>query len=167
MPLRVFQIAQHRAATPTQIKSLILVFWLESQEPNKCLMDLGWVRPVARYTILQTILAKWQSRNKCWIDSSKLHPTHFLAAFHIFLCLKGVWVLIKCRYKERTVNNPDLVKFHLKESDPSTRLKGAICATRLDQSLSLGSNNVLQKEILRGWEAIILATVAWESLTIL
>ena len=43
--------------------------------------------------------------------------------FQIFLCLKGVWVLIKCRYIERTINNPDLVKFQLKESDPSTRLK--------------------------------------------
>ena len=50
-------MAQQKAATPTQIKDLIFLFWLESHEPNIWFIEVGWVKPVARYTILQTILA--------------------------------------------------------------------------------------------------------------
>ena len=58
------------------------------------------------------------------------------------------------------VNNPDLVRSYLKLSEPSVKLTGVICATRLCQSLSLVPSNVLRKEILKGRVAITFATVA-------
>ena len=45
--LRHLQIAQHTAATPTQMKFLIFLDWLDSQELNIWLIDLGGVKPVA------------------------------------------------------------------------------------------------------------------------
>ena len=38
----------------------------------------------------------------------------------IILCLKGGCLSKKCRYKDRTVKDPDLVTFHLNVSDPPT-----------------------------------------------
>ena len=57
---------------------------------------------------------------------------------------------MRCRYMERTVNNPDLVRFQLKVSDPATRLKCEICATRVSHSLSLLSTKTRLKEIFSG-----------------
>ena len=51
------QMAQQKAATPTQIKFLISFDWLENQLPNIWLIDLGGDNPVAMWMILQTILA--------------------------------------------------------------------------------------------------------------
>jgi hypothetical protein len=40
-------MAQQTAATPTEIKFLTLLDWLDNQEPNTCLIELGGVNPVA------------------------------------------------------------------------------------------------------------------------
>jgi hypothetical protein len=79
------QIAQHSAATPTQIKPFKFLGWLLSQEPSKWLMDLGWFRLVAKKIICQIVLAKGQSRNRCWIFSFLLQLTHFWLPFQFIL----------------------------------------------------------------------------------
>jgi hypothetical protein len=80
---------------------------------------------------------------------------------------KGGWELRKWRYIDRTVKEPEHVKFQTKVSVLSTRTTLAICATNLCHSTSLSSIRALLKETLRGWVAITLDTVAWESLTTL
>jgi hypothetical protein len=66
-------MAQHMAANPTQITSLSFLFRLRSHVPNMWLIDLGGVKLVAKKIILQIILVKGQSMNKCWIVSFLLH----------------------------------------------------------------------------------------------
>jgi hypothetical protein len=78
------QIAQHSAATPTQIKPFMFLGWLWSQVPNKWLIDLGWLRLVAKKIKYQIVLAKVQSRNRCLIFSFLLQLTHFWLPFPIF-----------------------------------------------------------------------------------
>ena len=67
---------------------------------------------------------------------------------------------MRCKYMERTLNNPDLVRFQLKVSDPATRLKCEICATRVSHSLNLLSTKARLKEIFSSCVDITSATDA-------
>jgi hypothetical protein len=79
------QIAQHNAAVPTQIKPFIFLCWLFSHVPNIWPIDPGWFRLVAKKIILQILLAKGQSRNRCWIFSFLLQLIHCWLPFQFFL----------------------------------------------------------------------------------
>jgi hypothetical protein len=65
------------------------------------------------------------------------------------------------------VNKSDLVRLHLKKSEPSVRCTREICATNPSQSLRLLSTRALLKKIFRGLVAIILDIVACGSLAII
>jgi hypothetical protein len=157
-------MAQHMAATPTQITPLSLLCWLWSQVPNIWLIDHSWVKFVAKKIILQIALVKGQSMNKCWIVSFILQQIHFWLPFPFFLArlslvkttpfyrnqrkiliLRGIFIFqsvlrrkggcvsMRWRYIERTENNPDLVNFHLKKSEPPTNWTLEIFATKFSQ----------------------------------
>jgi hypothetical protein len=172
------QIAQQSAATPTQIIPFMILGWLLSQVPNKWLIDLGWLRFVAKKIMCQIVLAKGQSRNRCWIFSFLLQLTHFwlpfqfflarlslvrttplcrnqrkififsgILIFQIFRCWKGGLVSIRWWYNDRMVNKPDLVKLHLKRSEPSVSCTCKIRVTNPSQSLRLLSTRKNQRSM--------------------
>jgi len=58
--LRHLQIAQHKVATPTRIYFFSFKSKFDSQLPNMWDTKLEGVNPVAIYTALQIVLARWQ-----------------------------------------------------------------------------------------------------------
>jgi len=79
---RVNQIAQQIPPPPTIILDFIFLL-IPSNHPAKRLWTLvGGIKLQETWTTLHTNLAKWHSKNRCWIDSQK---QHFLSPCHVAL----------------------------------------------------------------------------------
>ena len=55
------------------------------QDPNKCTILLGFVRPKVIKIILQSNLAKWHSKKRCAIVSAFVQKQHCLLPFQLRL----------------------------------------------------------------------------------
>ena len=94
------QIVQHKADAPTKIlyiSSLLIPF---NHPLNIWKMLTGGEILKETCTILQIILAIWQSKKRCWMVSSRLQKQHFILSLH---CQRARLSLVRttpfCKYQ--------------------------------------------------------------------
>ena len=115
-----------------------------SQLPKRFVTFLGGTKPKDIWIILQIVLANWQAKNRCCIDSSwsqKQHfwfPCQFLFTklsqkphkilifsgtfiFQINLCIKFGWLFKRSKYIDLTEKIPEGVKLQTKNKQQSCR----------------------------------------------
>jgi len=108
------QIAQQTAEAPTKILYISFLLSPINHPLNIWRIFMGGVILKETCTILQIILANWQSKKRCWIVSSKLQKQHFILPFH---CQRARLSLVRttpfCKYHMKTLIFKGIFNFQM------------------------------------------------------
>ena len=109
------QIAQQTTEAPTKILYISFLLSPINHPLNIWRIFMGGVILKETCTILQIILANWQSKKRCWIVSSKLQKQHFILPFY---CRRARLSLVRttpfCKYQIKILIFKGSLNFQIK-----------------------------------------------------